>query len=83
MTTNITSYKTAKQAGIVAFYRCPEGTIRVYDMVSDFKIEFTDGTDGRWFSIHGALTLEADVRMALESFTGKKILQREIDFNLD
>ncbi len=84
MTTNVKSYKTAKQAGIVAFLHGYKGleTIRVYDMVNDFKIEFIDNTGGRWFSTHRALTLEADVRLALESFTGMKILQKDIDFNI-
>ena len=82
MTTNVTNFRTAKQAGIVAFYHGDKSdkVIRVYDMVDDFKIEYVDGTNGRWFSTHSALTLESDVRMAIESFTGKKILQREIDF---
>ncbi len=84
MTTNVTNYRTAREAGIVAFLHGNESreTIRVYDMVDNFKIEFIDGTRMRWFSTHSALTLKADVRLALESFTEQKILQSNIDFNI-
>ena len=79
-----TQVQTAKAAGIVAFLHSNDTreTIRVYDMVDHFKVEYIDGSNCRWFSTHSALTLEADVRMALESYTGEKVLQRDIDFNI-
>lgn len=84
MTSNVTSYKTAKAAGIVAFLHGHNGTetIRVYGLVDNFKIEFVNGSGSRWFSTHASMTIRADVRMALKSFTGLKLLQNQIDFDI-
>ena len=84
---NVTDYTTARQAGIVAFYRDDESLIRVYDLADDFKINRIKASGHlpygeRWFSTHSSMSLRADVRLALESFTGSKVLQSQIDFDI-
>ncbi len=83
---NVTDYRTAKQAGIVAFYDDGLRRIRVYCHVNDFRIERINsvgrGFEMEWRSTHQALSLKADVQLALESYTGKKIPQSAIDFDI-
>ncbi len=75
--------QTAKSMDILAFYQHNGDTYRIIDKVEDFKVERVDGTGGRWFSTHSGLTLAADIQMALSSYFGIKILQKDIDFTID
>lgn len=72
--------KTAQQEGIVAFYREEDATIRVFDMVYDYKVENIKTGKCRWYSTHGAYTAAADIQSAISNFLGYRVLQRDIDY---
>ena len=81
MSVDVTNYKTAKQCGIIAFYRGLKKTIRVYKLTDDFKIQFIDDEkSNRFYSRHSILDLKKDVILAIENFTGEKINKMKIQW---
>lgn len=73
---------TKENESIAAFYRHENSTYRVLDYVNDFCIQKADGSSSQWYSTHAALTLRADIQMALTSYLGFKVLQKDIDLTL-
>jgi len=70
---------TKENENILAFYKHNDTVYRVIDYVEDFKIENVNGSDSRWFSTHSAISLLPDIQLALSSYLGCKVLQKDIN----
>ena len=68
--------------GIIATLSYDGIYYRVTDYLDDYEISVNDNiSPPRYFSGHQAMTQRADIALALSSYIGVKILQRDIVFS--